>query len=293
MSLQGRRSCHSIANTQGMKINWKKIIIGEISFKRLIRSFFIIYVFLIIVGLFFSEKLIFPYNESSYTESLPGLKLIEAKDGTRIAIRYWQSSNDKFLLLYFHGNGEDVGNIEFIVNKLVDREYSVLSIDYRGYGLSAGKPTELSTYLDGELLYNTAIGMGYTPDKIIIWGRSVGSGPAVDLALNIEVRALVLESPFISAFRVATKVPIVPFDRFDNLSKIGKVDEPLFIIHGESDEIIGSWHSERLFNEHNGRKRRYLISNAGHNNLWSYDLSDALNQLDLFINNRGEQTNGL
>jgi len=237
------------------------------------------------VGIFLSERLIFPYNKSSYTESLPGLKFVEAEDGIRIATRYWKSSKDDFLLLYFHGNGEDLGSIGFIVDALVTRGFSVLSIDYRGYGLSAGKPTERSTYQDGELLYNTAIGMGYAPNKMIIWGRSVGSGPAVELALKKDARALVLESPFISAFRVVTKIPIVPFDRFNNLSKIGKVEEPLFIIHGESDEIIISSHSERLFNEHAGTKKRYLISNAGHNDLWSYDLTEVLDQLDLFISN--------
>ena len=196
-----------------MTINWRNILIGDITWKRALRSFLFIYGFLVIVGLFFSEKLIFPYNQSSYTEKMPGLTLIEASDGTQIATRYWKSSHDKFLLLYFHGNAEDLGHLDFIAEKLIRRGFSILAIDYRGYGLSAGTVTEQSTYDDAKLLYDTAIKMGYNSGNIIIWGRSVGSGPAVQLALYKDAHALVLDSPFSSAFRVMTKIPVLPFDR--------------------------------------------------------------------------------
>jgi len=272
-----------------MTTNWRWILIGEFTWKRALRSILFIYGFLLVVGLFFSERLIFPYNQSSYTEKMPGLALIEASDGTQIATRFWKARREKFLLLYFHGNAEDLGHLDFIAEKLERRGFSVLAIDYRGYGLSAGTATEQSCYDDAQLLYDTAINMGYTSENIIIWGRSVGSGPAVDLALHKDAHALVLDSPFSSAFRVMTKIPIVPFDRFNNLSKIDKIDEPLFIIHGDSDRVISSWHSEHLFRKHAGKKERYLVPNAGHNDLWSHDLSDILDKLDLFVDNQSEQ----
>ena len=217
---------------------------------------------------------------------MPGLSFVEASDGTQIATRFWKARHEKYLLLYFHGNAEDLGHLDFIVNILERRGFSVLAIDYRGYGLSAGTATEQFCYDDAALLYDTAINRGYTSDNIIIWGRSVGSGPAVDLALHKDAHALVLDSPFSSAFRVMTHIPIVPFDRFNNFSKIDKIDEPLFIIHGDSDEVISSWHSEDLFHKHTGKKERYLVPGSGHNDLWAHDLSDILDKLDHFIDSQ-------
>ncbi len=270
-----------------MKINWRTILVGELSWKRFFRSLIIIYVILFFIALFFSERFIFPYNDSSYTKSTHGVQLISSPDGEQIATRFWRSSKEKYLLLFFHGNQEDLGHLDVIANKLNKYGFSVLAIDYRGYGLSTGTPSEQSCYNDSMLLYDTAIHMGYSAKNIIIWGRSVGSGSAVNLALQKNVVALVLESPFVSAFRVVTKFPVLPFDRFNNLSKIDKVNEPLFIIHGSDDKVISSWHSDKLFIKHLGKKEKHIIQDAGHNDLWLHNIENILRKLELFVTAHG------
>ena len=83
--------------------------------------------------------------------------------------------------------------------------------------------------------------------QIILYGRSVGGGPAIDLASRQKVGGLVVESSFVSAFWVLTRIPILPFDKFVNIDKIRKVRSPVLVIHGKADEVVHFWHGEQLF----------------------------------------------
>ena len=250
-----------------MQIPWRKIFIGELSWQRFFRSCALLYGIFFVGSCSFSEKLIFPYRGTSYDNTLPGLEMIPSEDGTQIATRYLRARDEKYLLLHFHGNYEDMGRLDPLYDEFLAHQWSILAMDYRGYGLSEGAPKEKDCYRDAEALYQHALKLGYRPEQIILWGRSVGGGLAVELALHREAHALVLESTFASAFRVATKIPIFPFDRFNNLKKIDSVEEPLFVLHGDQDTIIPAWHTEKLFLKHQGPKERHLIEGAGHNDL--------------------------
>lgn len=272
-----------------MKPIWRRLLIGELSWWRLGRSLIFIYAVLLLIGFFFSDRLLFPYRESSYGPDLPGLKFLRTEDGGELATCFWKSPREEFLVLFFHGNAEDLGHLDPIVEQLLPRGYSVLSMDYRGYGLSAGKPTEQHCYDDAGMLYEEALKMGYAPSRIVIWGRSLGSGPAVHLGRTRDVRALVLESPFATAFRAATEWPIVPFDKFHNLKKIAHVDASLFILHGGADRIIRPWHSEKLFHQHAGLKERHVVAEAGHNDLWLFPMEKELEALDRFLTRKAKE----
>ena len=262
---------------------WRWIIFGRFSWQRLVRSTLIIYGIIALIGLFFAEHFIFPYRDCSYDKSLPGLEMITSEDGTAIATRYVEVPDAPFLVLHFHGNYEDLGQLEPLFEIFRERGFSTLGMDYRGCGLSEGLPKEASCYQDAEALYQQARLLGYRPEQILIWGRSVGSGLAVELATRHQVKALVLESPFSTAFRVATRVPLAPFDKFHNLKKMRSLEEPLFILHGTDDEIIPAWHSEKLYQRHQGPKERHLVEGAGHNDLWMYPLDDEWAALDAFL----------
>ena len=107
------------------------------------------------------------------------------------------------------------------------------------------------------------------PSRIIIYGRSVGGGPSVDLARRKPVAGLVLESTFVSAFRVVTHISLYPFDKFPNLNKIKQVNCPLLIIHGTDDEVIPFWHGQELFAVAEQPKRFLQVEGARHNDvLW-------------------------
>ena len=236
-----------------------------------------------IMAFLFSEKLMFPYNECSYDKSLPGLVMLEAEDQTPIAARLWIKDESDTLVVLFHGNFEDLGQLDIVSKGIMNLGFSVLSIDYRGYGLSEGSPTEHNCYADARLLIQKAQALGYRDADIILWGRSIGSGPATQLATEMNARALVLESPFITAFRTTTHIPLLPFDRFNNLSKMNEVTCPLLIIHGNRDRIIPAWHSYKLIEKHTGRNALHLVDDAGHNNLWLRDIRPAFSQLKRII----------
>ena len=99
-------------------------------------------------------------------------------------------------------------------------------------------------------------------------GRSIGGGPAVDLASREPVGGLILESTFTSASRVLTNIRIFPFDRFENINKIGSVRCPVLVIHGKKDRTIPFQHGEKLFAAANEPKVSFWVDNAGHNDLF-------------------------
>jgi fermentation-respiration switch protein FrsA (DUF1100 family) len=143
-----------------------------------------------------------------------------------------------------------------------------LAYDYQGYGTSEGEATERHTYDDEEAAYNFLVQtMHIQPTNIIAFGRSVGGGPAVDLASRRPVAGLILESAFTSAFRVMTRVSVFPFDRFDNLHKIKKVPCPVLIIHGTQDSVINVVHGRELFAAAHEPKQALWLEGANHNDV--------------------------
>ena len=107
------------------------------------------------------------------------------------------------------------------------------------------------------------------PERIILYGRSLGAWAAVDLAARAVVGGLVLESPFLTAFRVMTRIPLLPFDKFRNVDKIARVRCPVLIMHGEADEVVPVWHGRQLFERAPGPKTFVAIPGAHHNDfMW-------------------------
>jgi len=264
-------------------MNYKKLLIGKLSWKRLFISTITIFLLITAFAHVYAEKLIFPYNQSSYDETIVGLKFLQAEDGVSIATRFWQVRDEKAVVIYFHGNYMDIGHLDDVAELLNQQHYSVLAMDYRGYGLSQGQPQEENTYQDAQLVYDYAQDLGYKPENTLILGHSVGSGVATDLALKNQTKALILISPFSSTYRVMTRYGILPFDKFNNLAKIENIKTSLFIVHGTDDHVIPAWHSQELINKHKGKHERVLINGAGHNDIWHYAKSNFIKQLDFFV----------
>jgi alpha-beta hydrolase superfamily lysophospholipase len=253
----------------------KNIMIkSEYSIIRLL--IFLGFVYLLVVGVafFLSEKMMFPYKESSYGQDVANLKFIKTEDGNTVATRFWKSELNSHLILYFHGNGEDVGELDSFAEQMNSLGVSVLTFDYRGYGLSSGKASESNVNSDALLVLDMARELGYENDKILLWGRSIGSGGAVHLATSSEFAGLILVSPLKSIYTVITGFSIIPFDRFDSYSKLDQLDFPLYIVHGTEDQVIASSHGVQMFESYRGKKCISLIDGAGHNNLWSHGFSD-------------------
>jgi len=185
------------------------------------------------------------------------------------------------VILYFHGNAGDLGGWQFVAEDFTAHGYNVLIIDYRGYGKSAGTISENGFYRDAEAAYTFLVQeKGFSPQDIIIYGRSIGTGVAVDLASKHKTRGLILESPYSSLKKLANeKLPLLFPSlylrfHFNNIQKIKKVECPVILIHGGKDTLIPAAHSERLFKKITGEKKMILIPEGSHNDLNSFQEYD-------------------
>ncbi|HWR15090.1 MAG TPA: alpha/beta hydrolase [Terriglobales bacterium] len=232
-----------------------------------------------LVGLaLISDRLIFQPQPSSYADEglsanlsrlpEPGHFMHIISGGERISALYLPNSKARFTLLFSHGNAEDIGDDLPLMQLFREAGFSVFAYDYRGYGTSTGRPSEKAVYEDAEAAYDFLTRkLGVSPDHVIAMGRSVGCAPAIHLAANRPVRALIAEAPFTSAFRVLTRVPLLPWDKFNNVRTIRKVHVPVLIIHGRNDEVISFWHGEKVFRAANEPKRFVPIERARHNDV--------------------------
>ena len=234
---------------------------------RVLLALVLFYLATCVYAVFVSDSVIFQPHRSSYTDN-PGILKISSDNGTKISAMYLPNPSARFTLLVSHGNAEDLGDIRDWLDDMRQAGFSVFAYDYQGYGTSQGKPSEKAAYDDESAAYDfLALNLGIPPDRIIIFGRSVGTGPAVQLATRRPAAGLVLQSPFLSAFRVLTRVPIFPFDRFPNYKRIRHVHCPLLIMHGTSDSAIGIWHGRKLFEMANQPKEFVAVEGADHNDV--------------------------
>jgi fermentation-respiration switch protein FrsA (DUF1100 family) len=226
-----------------------------------------LYLALFIYAWFFSDSAIFLPHPSSYRDDSEILKII-ARGGRRISAVYLPNPEARYTLLVSHGNAEDLGDDRYWLQDLHRAGFGVFAYDYAGYGTSEGKPSEKAAYEDEEAAYDyLTAALGVHADHVIIFGRSVGTGPAVELAARKPAAALILQSPFLSAFRVLTRIPILPFDRFPNYKRIGQVHCPVLIMHGVADRVIPVWHGQRLYDLANQPKDHFWVTGGDHNNL--------------------------
>ncbi len=228
------------------------------------------YVGLCLYAWLMADELMFPDLAPSYSMGTEedGWLLLTSSEGERISARYWHAPQASFTLLYHHGNGEDIGRIGWLMQAYQSRGISVLAYDYPGYGSSSGRPSESGIFFAAEAAYDYLRDTkGIPAANIVCLGRSIGSGPAVHIAANREVGGLIIESAFTSAFRVMTKRRILPWDRFNNLATIRRVQTPVLMIHGTDDPIIPFWHAQRLKSALQVPHAHFWVAGAGHNNL--------------------------
>ncbi len=244
-----------------------RLLWGEFSLKRMIRSAIFIYACFCIWAYFYTDRMIFLPQPSTYEDTQDILKLTTA-NGVSISAIYLPNPQAKYTILYSHGNAEDLGDGLPLLKELRDIGFSVFAYDYQGYGTSQGTPSERNAYKDIDAAYNYLTQeLNIPPNRIIAYGFSVGGGPSVDLAARKPLAGLIVENTFISAFRVVTHIPIVPFDKFDNINKIKNVRCPVLVIHATADQVIPFYHGQKLFAAANEPKQFLSIEGAGHNNL--------------------------
>jgi uncharacterized protein len=182
-------------------------------------------------------------------------------------------------MIICHGN---LGNIGYgqrpeFYSYMRDLGLNLLAFDYRGYGASEGKPFEEGLYEDAQASYQyVRDSLGIHPEKIIIFGHSLGSGVAIDLASRVQAAALIVEGAYTGVVDRGQElypwlpVRLVASERFPSIEKIGKVSMPKLFLHSPPDDVIPYAHGERLFAA--AREPKTFISvEGGHQNAFSID----------------------
>jgi fermentation-respiration switch protein FrsA (DUF1100 family) len=195
-------------------------------------------------------------------------------DGVRINAFYRSDPASKQVLLWFHGNAENIGYGLEHLRALAKIGVNILAVDYRGYGKSEGKPEEAGVYQDADAAYDYLTKQRhFRAEDIIIYGHSLGGAVAVNLASRRRCGGLIVQSSFTNARAMARRMFVIPLiayvvkSRFDSLQKIHDVRAPILIVHGTRDEVVPFEMGQHLFAVAPEPKRFYPIEGAGHNNL--------------------------
>jgi len=214
------------------------------------------------------SKVIFQPPEPTYTKD-PNLIWLHTSEHDVIPA-FFIDKDAKYTLLFSHGNAEDLGMIiQYFRDVSQLLEVNIFAYEYTGYGMSSGSATEPNVYADIEAAFKylrDIIGVHW--DSIIVYGRSIGSGPSCHLASITPIRALILQCPVLSIYRIAFPFRFtLPGDQFANVDKIRRIQAPCYIIHGTSDEIVPVSHGKTLFELLNNPYEPFWVEGGGHNNL--------------------------
>jgi fermentation-respiration switch protein FrsA (DUF1100 family) len=200
-------------------------------------------------------------------------------------------------VIYFHGNGGNINTVGWMAEALSQRGIGVLLFDYRGYGRSEGRASdEQAIYEDADAAYDYLVReRNVRPDEIALYGQSLGTTAAVDLASRKPCRAVILESGLSSASDMAALIlPSVPVwvhrygrNHFESAKKLDRVSAPVMVAHGTRDQTIPVEQGYKLYAAARDPKRLRIVENAGHNDLVSVGGKEYLDEVAAFIKTSG------
>ncbi|KPC39552.1 Bem46 protein [Pseudomonas amygdali pv. morsprunorum] len=193
---------------------------------------------------------------------------------------WWWPASDKNApaVLYLHGSRWNLTGQLFRIQQLKAQGYSILAIDYRGFGQSMGQlPSEKSVYEDARIAWARLKQLQPDPQRRLIYGHSLGGAVAVDLAAElgndaekgnapIQARGLIIESTFTNLANTSLPVRWLLSQKFDSLDKIADIHMPVLIVHGTEDRYVPARFSEQLFEAAQEPKKLILVPGGTHNN---------------------------
>ncbi len=196
-------------------------------------------------------------------------------DKTRLHGWFFPLKGEVPVILFCHGNAGNISHRLDNIKFLLERGLPVFIFDYRGYGKSAGRPSETGLYRDGLAAYDFLVNQKNIPaDRIVLFGRSLGAAITIEIALKRKIRSLIIESAFTSSKGMAKT--LFPFSlisfflpsHYNNLEKIARVKVPKLIIHGEEDDIVPFYMGQEIYHVAQDPKYFFPIKNAGHNDTY-------------------------
>ena len=241
----------------------------------ILSSITVAYAIVIIFIYFYQRNLLYHPSENNYQNDEIKFEYEEVNIEVEgeIELKSWLIKKDfkKYkTLVVFHGNAGHLSNRIYKLNELYKLNINILLISWRGFSGNKGSPTEQNLYKDANASIKWLNEQKISNDQIILYGESLGSGVAVEMAKINNFNSIILESPFTSIENTAKiYYPYLPVklllkDRYDSISKIKMINTPILIMHGKKDDVVPISMGKELFHKANNPKHSYFTSTDDH-----------------------------
>ena len=249
----------------------------------------IIYLLVILFITFYQRKLLYHPGENNYLDQNSlnhEIEKIYIPSDEKLIGWYFKKNKNFKTLLFFHGNAGKIDNRIYKLNEFSKMNINYLIFGYRGFSGNDGKPHEEGLYKDAKAAKLWLNQKNISDEQIILYGESLGTAIAIDLATENNFAGIILESPFTSMTELAKKYyPYLPVnlilkDKFDTLKKLKSVEAPILIMHGKKDKIVPFNMGLRIYESANNPKFNYFNGNDDH--MMDFN-EDMINTLKNFI----------
>ena len=262
-------------------------------FLEIIIGLVLIYASVLVLLFIFQRNLMYHPNENNYFGDKLEVHIEKVNINTpdNLSLLGWFHKKDLTnykTIIYFHGNAGTLENRIYKLNHFQNFNINFLIIAWRGFSGNQGKPTEQGLYLDGLSALNWILDQGVKEENIFIYGESLGTGIATEIAQNRNFAGVVLETPFTSMVDAAKKFyPYIPVkfllkDKYENKKKIKNINVPILIMHGEKDTIVPFSMGKKIFELANQPKYSYFTEQDDH--MMEYD-EQLIKVLKKFLEN--------
>ena len=218
-------------------------------------------------------------------------KEVHINSENNIKLKSWfkYTNSNKKTILFFHGNAGELGARVYKLNKFHDLDLNFLIISWRGFSGNKGKPTEQGLYKDAKSAVSWLEEKGIKKKDIILYGESLGTGIAVELATIDQFSGIILESPYTSMIDMGKRFyPFLPIsilqkDKYNSLKKLNMIKSPILVLHGKADTLVPFYMGKKIYDAANEPKYYYFPDFDNH--MMTYDqnmlkiLSDFVNEI--------------
>jgi len=264
-------------------------------FINILLTFAFIYFLIIVITYIFQRNLLYHPTDNNYSKDEISVlvKKIKIKTSDNIDLISWyhnKKSNNYKTILFLHGNAGSLENRIHKINHFKDINVNFLLISWRGFSGNKGKPTEEGLYEDARSAVKWLESNGVKEKNIIIYGESLGTGVAIEIAQNKKFAGIILESPFTSMIAAGKdKYPYLPVsfllkDKYENDKKIKNIKSPILVMHGMVDNIVPFHMGNKIYNLANEPKYSYFSKYDDHMMEFNENLLKALKEFIASLN---------
>jgi len=221
--------------------------------------------------------------EPAHYDMLSGVRDVQLRTSDGLVLHSWyaRAPAGRPTIVMFPGKSSSLRGQRYRVAKFIDADMGVLLVGYRGYSGNPGEPSESGLYRDAAAALDWLQAEGVPGGSVILYGISLGSGVATQMAAERPHAALILEAPYTSIADVAAgRFPLIPVrwlirDRFDSFARAASLVKPLLVMHGDSDTVIPQQLGRKLFAAVNAPKEGFWPQGVGHDDLFDHGGFDA------------------